>query len=119
MYNIPENFDLRPLKGSCVQQICFSMNNVIFFFENIGFVQIDGEFIYESIKGTYNFKGYPIVAEHGIILNLLQKTVVSIETNKNRNNLTIGFDNKENMIIHGDENYESYVININGKKLIV
>lgn len=119
MYTIPETFDLDILKNANVQQICFAANNVSIFFEKIGFIQLEGEFIYhDENSGIHQFHCYPITSQFGILLSLLEKQVSGIKTNKQRNNLFIYF-NDEMIEIYGNPNYESYIININGENLII
>lgn len=119
MYTIPTKFDLNIFKDIKVIQICFTINTFSLFFEKIGFISIEGDFSFlcDGKKNIYK-EIHPITSDLRI-LKILEKKVSKIYVNSKRNHLTLEFEGNMILELLGNEMYESYVLNINGEKIIV
>jgi hypothetical protein len=116
MYRIPENIDA--IKNEIINQIAFGVNVITLFFSK-GFIQFSGcfVFLYDGQKFEQD-EVYPVQHDHGL-LQLLEKRITSIIVNNERNILTLEFEGRFVLKLIGSENYESYVLNINGEEVIV
>lgn len=119
MYKIPENFDIQGVKNEVISQITFSLNVISLHFGK-GFIQFSGAFsmLYnDGQKVTYE-EVYPVYNDYKL-LELLEKKINEISTNERRTDLIITFEGNNVLCLNGDENYESYLINIDGKEIRV
>lgn len=116
---IPTEFDLNKFKNSSVIQISFSLNTINVFFESVGFVTINGSFSIFLDQNVFNYREvYPVKNDFNL-LKLLEKKVVDVFTNEQRNILTYVFEDNIILKLIGDDMYESYRINVNGNEIII
>ena len=81
MYTIPEDFDLNILKDTTIIQVCFSVNTISLFFENIGFISIEGSFSLLHENKRYDYEEvYPVKRDFDILklLQSLQNVKISM-----------------------------------------
>jgi hypothetical protein len=119
MYKIPEDIKSDFLRGEIVTMICFSSNQIYIHFESLIQIIIEGQYSLVNEKGEeYLFDVYPVTDSTGI-LRLLEKKVVNIEINKSRTDLSIRFENDTALNILANDSYESYVIKISERIIII
>jgi hypothetical protein len=118
MYRIPESFNLSDIKDETISQIAFGLNFVTVFF-NRGFIQFSGSFVLHVDGKRFDYvEVYPVKNDFGL-LKLLEKKIVKVFTNDERNDLTIEFDTGIILQLKSVGQYESYTLNIDGQEVIV
>ena len=118
MYQIPKDLNLQLFEGLFVQQICFTKNTIHLFFGNNKDIQINGGFTIKR-KQQEKFKRfelYPISCDMGILELLEKKVLVICPQNEN---LVIEFEDDYTIELTNNEQYESFEINIEGKRTII
>jgi|JI10StandDraft_1071094.scaffolds.fasta_scaffold137675_2 hypothetical protein len=119
MYKIPDDFNLTSIKSQTISQIAFGLNYITIFF-NKGFIQFSGGFAFELDGHNFNYEEvYPVQNDYGLIKLLLEKQIIDIYTNIEKNNLYMKLDNGNLLLLFGSEQYESFIVNIDGKQIIV
>lgn len=119
MYLIPEDFDSMLLENSFITQISFSVNTISLFFEEIGYITIEGNFSFERKGQKMEYKDiFPIRSDFGL-LNLLEKKLINLDIIDERSGLKLEFE--DNMVVYlvGIDNYETFKINIKGKEIVI
>ena len=112
MYTFSQEYDFTRLLQAIVQQVCFSKNNICLLLANIGFITIEGRFtLFDDNGNRFDFDLYPVDKDFGL-LNLIEHKIVKAVTNYERSNLILNFDGGHILVLHGDENYESFSIRI-------
>jgi hypothetical protein len=123
MYSIPEDFELKKLKGTVVFVIGFSLNSITIslyneLFQAVGGIGIEGRFIVDFIGIKVEYNTFPVENDFGL-LKLLNKKIINIYTNTLRTELTIEFENKLILFLLSDKMYESFSLSIGDKEIIV
>ncbi len=118
MYKIPEDFNVNSIKNDIISQIAFGLNFITLFFSN-GLIQFSGSFsfLYDSRKHEYE-EVYPVQDDFGL-LNLLEKRIVQVSVNNERNVLILEFETGAILELISNKEYESFRLNIDGKEIIV
>jgi hypothetical protein len=118
MYIIPNTFDPKSLIGEILVMICFNSNQITLHFETSTMITFEGEFIIEvnNIEKLHNV--YPLGDDKGL-LAFIETEIKDSYTDEARKNLKIKFSNNSNLILVGNDEYESYMINKDGAKIIV
>lgn len=118
MYKIPEDFYINSITNQAITQIAFGLNFVTLFF-SIGLIQFSGSFSFlcNGRKQQYQ-EVYPVQDDFGL-LNLLEKRIVQVSVNKERNVLTLEFESGAILELISGKNYESFKLIIDGKEIIV
>ena len=119
MYTIPLESNIEKLKGNSVVQICYTVNSVSVFFENIGFIGIEGSFLFTDGNKHVNVDDFFPLKEDWGLLHLLEKKLINIEIDSERTDLTLYFEENKSLTLFGNPQYESYSINIDGRRIIV
>ncbi len=118
MYKIPEEFKISEIINEEINQIGFGLNYVTLFY-NKGFIQFSGSFSFQHSGRKDDFNEvYPVKDDFGL-LKLLGKKITQIKTNDGRNILILWIDHNIILKLIGSKEYESYIINIHGKEVIV
>ena len=118
MYKIPIDIDILKLQNDVVSQITFGMNYILISF-NKGSIQFSGSFLFQFESKIYQRdEVYPVDFDFGL-LKLLEKKIKNIFCNKERTSLTIEFEGNLVLFLKSDEMYESFEINIDGRRVIV
>lgn len=119
MYKIPEDITNDFLRGKIVKMICFNLNQIYIHFDSLIQITIEGQYsLVNEKREECFFDVYPITSGTEILL-LLEKEVVNIKINKSRTDLSIQFENDTVLNIIGNDSYESYVIKISDRVIIV
>ncbi|ATL45715.1 hypothetical protein COR50_00250 [Chitinophaga caeni] len=119
MYFIPKEFDFSQLKGDYIQQICFSINNIVLFLERKGSIKMEGRFTLSDEHGNLCiYETYPVNKDFGL-LKLLEQRIEELNTNETRSDLIISFENGFVLKLLGEEGYESYTLNIGEDRIII
>ncbi|MBP6184082.1 MAG: hypothetical protein KA479_04025 [Saprospiraceae bacterium] len=118
MYKIPEDFNLNSIQNEEISQIAFGLNFITLFLSN-GFIQFSGSFsfFYSSRKHIYD-EVFPVQNDYGL-LKLLEKKIVKATINNERDALTLDFEEGIILELIGSKEYESFTINLAGKKILV
>ncbi len=118
MYKIPENYNTSALKGQVIFQIAFGLNFISLFFDK-GYIQFEGRFSITIGSQTHEFdEVYPINNDCGL-LQLLEKSIIGVDVNKNRNILTLLFEKGLTLKLIGNPMYESFRIKIDEFEILV
>lgn len=120
MYTIPTAFDINKLKGKKVQQICFSINTITISFGINNFINIEAGFsiVNKNNKSIDTGELYPISYDFSL-LDLLEKSIMAVETNEVRDSLILIFDEGTIIKLSGHSQYESFSIKIGDEKIII
>lgn len=119
MYTLPLNFDLNSFKNVPIIQISFSINSINVFFDNGNFISINYSFAFTLKERRIFFEElYPINDDFNL-LNLLEKRAINILIDDKRKCLTLHFEDNLILELIGDDNYESYILNVNKKEIII
>ncbi|MDR1182228.1 MAG: hypothetical protein LBL13_09670 [Bacteroidales bacterium] len=116
MYPIPKDINLQIFKGAIVQQVCFTINTIILLFENKGYIQIEAAFVIKRQNEFKQYEVYPVYYDKDV-LKLLEKKVLDIYPKNN--NLVIEFEDNYLIELINDGQYESFIINIDGKTTVI
>lgn len=118
MYKIPEGFNKDSIKNNTISQIAFGLNFITLFFSN-GFIQFSGGFsiLFDNQKKEYE-EVYPVKKDYDILM-LLEKKIIDVKINNERNVLTLEFEGAIILELIGSKEYESYILNICGKEIVV
>lgn len=118
MYKIPKNYNIYELKGETVYQVAFGINFITLFFSK-GFIQIEGSFSTIFENETCDFcEVYPVKHDFSL-LKLLERTIIEVDINSDRNVLVLLFESGFTLKLTGNEEYESYKIKINEEEIII
>src|SRR5690606_37321205 len=118
MYKIPEEIDITKLKNQILSQITFGLNYILLTFNNSS-IQFSGQFFFRFCEQDYEKEEvYPVHSDYGL-LNLLEKKIEAIYCNEERSSLTIEFGENSFLVLKSSEMYESFELNIEGKRVIV
>lgn len=119
MYKIPENFNINSLSNIVISQIAFGLNSITLY-HNKGFIQFSGGFsIRFGDQIIHHNEVYPVQDDFGLLKLLLEKAVTDVQTNEERNSLILEFENKITLVLIGNDQYESFTLNHNGREIIV
>jgi|GEM_PF-4136929 len=106
------------LKGQLVQQIAYSINTISILFESGDYVTTSGFFeLSNQNKTAICNELFPVSSDWGF-LELLEKKIVSIDSNKIEKSLIIHFEDEIKLVLFENENYESYDLYINNKRIV-
>lgn len=118
MYKIPKDYNINAIIGETIVQIAFGLNFITLFF-NRGYIQLEGAFATTFDNNTHEYdEVYPVKNDFGL-LQLLEHKIVQVNINSDRNIMILLFENDSSLKLIGNENYESYVINISGNEIRV
>ena len=119
MYKIPDYFKISCIKNNVISQIAFGINFITLFF-NKGFIQFSGSFSVQFNNQRFDYdEVYPVQNDYGLLKLLLEKEIVNVLTNERRNSLVLEFDGKIILELNGNEEYESFRLNLDGFEIIV
>ncbi len=118
MYKIPADLNLLEIKNEKISHITFGRSIIVLSFSK-GAIQFSGAYSFycKGVKKSFD-EVYPISTDSGLLL-LLEKKITSVYSNVERNNLTLEFDEGIVLELLSDENYESFEITINQRRVIV
>ena len=118
MYKLPEDFDILLLKNSTISYISYGINFISLFFDD-GFIQIHNSFVFKVNDKAFKYENiYPVNSDFGLLI-LLEKQIIDIETNKEKELLHLFFDGNIELLLYSHEMYESFEINFRGKQIII
>lgn len=118
MYKIPEEVDITKFKNQTLSQLTFGLNYILLTFNNFS-IQFSGQFYFRFDGKDYEKEEvYPVYSDYGL-LNLLEKKIEAIYCNEERSSLTIEFGENSFLTLKSSEMYESFELNIEGKRVIV
>jgi hypothetical protein len=118
MYTIPYDFDTKELQNEIVYQISFGLNYISLFIAK-GFIQFSGSFSFGIKSQIFEYDEiYPVQNDYGLLV-LLEKKIKNVSINIDRTDLTLEFEEGYILNLIGSEEYESYIIQINDKELII
>jgi hypothetical protein len=118
MYKLPEEINITKFKHQIVVQISFGLNYILLSLTNYS-IQFSGPFLFRYGEKEYERdEVYPVNSDLGL-LNLLEKKIEAIYCNSERTSLTIEFGKNSLLSLKSNEMYESFEINIDGKRIIV
>jgi len=118
MHGLPANFDSSSLVGIKLSQVCFTANTVSLFFEKDVSITIMGSFIYrDKLSPAVNKQRIPLSSSN--LMSLVSKVVRLAEARED-GTLILHFENEHALMLLDDSReYESYVIRIGNKEIIV
>lgn len=119
MYKIPQTFDSAKFIGKIVEQICFTSNTISINFGLDCYLQIEGAFEFTDTEGLFYIENLFPISTDLRLLKLLEKSIVDVNINKLRNNITIVFEDKCVLTLIGDDHYESYRIKLGVIEILV
>jgi hypothetical protein len=118
MYKIAEDINLNSLKNLIISQISFGLNYILLSMDDSS-IQFSGPFLYKYNGMQFERdEVYPVNSDFGL-LNLLEKEIEDIYCNDERTSLTIHFGDDFILCLKSNEMYESFEMNIDGKRVIV
>ncbi len=118
MYGLPINFNISVLVGKKLNLVCFSANTISLSFEEDVSITIMNSFIYrDKSYETSNKHSGPVSSSN--LMCLVGKAISHAEGQKD-GMLTLQFDNEHALVLLDDSReYESYIIKIGNKEIIV
>ena len=118
MYKIPKDIDFKNLNQQTLSHITFAPNYVLLNFDNFS-IQFSGHFeISNDSQQISKNEVYPVDTDFGL-LSLLGSKIDSIDCDTERSSLTIKFPGNYVLYLGSNDLYESFEMNINGKRVIV
>lgn len=116
MYNIPENYNFDIFKGRIIQQVCYSINNIVISFDLELSIMFNTELKIKFEGKMYEYSNiYPINHDY-LLLNLLEKTVNKIVVEGDE--LLIILCDSTVVILYNNPHYESFSI-MNGEDTLI
>ncbi len=118
MYKIPVDLEIIKFKNERINQITFGLNVIILFIGK-NFIQFSGSFLLQ-VKGEtfYHKEVCPVKNDFGL-LQLLELKITNIYTNDERDILLLDIEGDIVLKLLSNEMYESFEINIDGRRIIV
>lgn len=118
MYSVTNIEVIKGIEGRRIIQITFNVNTIALYFDG-GYIQFSGPFVFAKNKDVLRFdEVYPVKRDYGL-LTLLENNVTSVEQDETHRNLIFKFETGATLELIGDDGYESYLINIDGKEIRV
>src|SRR5262245_2900013 len=117
MYKLPEDIELRSLLQRKIVLICCSANQVVFHLDDNASIVAEAPFSY-SIDGEH-VRAVNVPLSDGSVFELLDHKVIGIEALDARRTLVLRFSNGHFLRFSSDSHYESFHLDIEGKKFIV
>lgn len=118
MYKIPDDFNPISIKNEAITQIAFGINFITLFHSN-GFMQFSGRFSFQHNSQKYEYEEvYPVQNDYGLLV-LLEKKIVQVKINNERNALTLEFEGGIIIELIGSNDYESYTLKIDDREILV
>lgn len=119
MYKIPENFNIKSLNNIVISQIAFGLNSVTLLHTK-GFIQFSGGFsIRFDDQSIHHNEVYPVQDDFGLLKLLLEKEITDVQTNEERNSLVLEIEKRITLVLFGNEQFESFTLNYDGREIIV
>jgi hypothetical protein len=119
MYSIPPEINVKLFENANIQQICFAGNNIVISMEKVGFVQIENDFIYHNNNLEFPLNPYLSGKDLGMLLNLIEKKVLKVETDINRRKLIIYVEGSQCLEMLNNEHYESFILKVADRYVII
>ena len=118
MYGLPKDFDVSVFIGKTLDLVCFSVNTVNLIFEKNVSIIIMSSFIYQH-NCTENTNIQKIPVSSSDLMCLVGQVIEHAEGHEN-GALVLHLDNGQILTILDEfQQYESYMINIGDKEIIV
>ncbi len=120
MYLIPKDIEIAKLENVLITQICYSSNNISLYFETIGYIIINGEFVisHKNKSEHHEIIEIPISRDFGL-LRLMGKKSIHLFSDKERRNLIIKFEDDYSLKLINDRQYESFIVCIEDTTTII
>ena len=115
---LPENFDLKSLKGERLIMICFNANQISLHFDSSTKITFEGDYIVEENNKQMEYSVFPLKSDNGLLV-LIETEIEDSYTDSLRKNLRIKFSNKIILTLMGADQYESYSIKKGDMEIIV
>lgn len=118
MYKIPEEVQIEQFKDQVISEISFGLSYVKLFLDHC-YIQFSGQFSIDNNGMQIDLNEvYPVNSDFGL-LNVLEKKIIESKCNVERTILTLEIENNFTLTLFSDDNYESFEIIIDGKRIIV
>jgi hypothetical protein len=118
MYRIPENISENFLEGAIVEMICFNISQIYIYFDNKVQIIIEGRYSLNVAGYENTFDVYPVTSDNRL-LQLINKRVMIVEIDNERKNLLIKFEEENTLAIVNNDSYESCIIKIGDRVIIL
>ena len=117
MYGFPNQQDLSSIIGKNLIMVCCNANQIYLHFDSQISISIGtNQFQIKSIDEITEIK---IPINNVAVFELLEQKAVNISVNNNNSILEITFENNRKIILTDDKNYESHLIKIGNKEIVV
>ena len=117
MYGFPEQNVLSGIVDKNLTMVCCNANQIYLHFDYDMTISVNKN-CFQIELGKELFKiGVPI--DNLSLFRFIEQKVVNIEVNSEKTVCIIFFENGGKVILEDDEHYESFVISINGKEILV
>ncbi len=117
MYGFPEPKVLADMVDKNLTMVCCNANQLYLHFDSdIAITVNKNRFQIELEEKSFEI-GIPI--DNLLVFKLIEKRVVKVDVNSEKTLCTIHFENDAKVILEDDKQYESFVITINQKEIIV
>jgi|APFre7841882630_1041343.scaffolds.fasta_scaffold58662_2 hypothetical protein len=118
MYGLPTQFDVAVFVGKTLDLICYSANTISFSFTEDVIITIMGSFIYrQELHEISNKQSVRLLSSN--LMGLIDKSVSRADGWQD-GTLNLYFDNGHILTLLDDsQQYESYIIQIGNKEIVV
>lgn len=118
MHGLPSTFNASALVGKELEEICFTVNTIVFSFSGDVLITVMGSFIHrDKLSTTANKQSIPVSSS--ALMCLVGKSIKLAEA-REEGTLTLHFGNGHTLILLDDSReYESYIVRIGDKETVV